>query len=109
MLEEKEPPKDDRKEALTPRDRWAVRIVFLVSGVLCCVPAFIAAEVVGTKPSIITQVFILGALSFPFFCLVSVVASVWLAAAGYDRASWRVLALPVLSLIMCGLAYALGG
>jgi hypothetical protein len=104
MLEKNEPPKDDGKEALTPRDRWAVRIVLLVSGVLCGVPLFIAAEAVGTTASIFTQVFI---LSFPFSCLVCVVASILLAAAGHDRASSSVLALPVLNLVICALAYYL--
>jgi lipopolysaccharide export LptBFGC system permease protein LptF len=108
MLEKKEPPKDDGKDALTPRERWAVRIVWLLFGVLCCVPLFVAAEMVGTHPNIPTQVFIFAALSFPIFCIVSVVASIFLASAGHDRASWVVLALPVPSLIILALAYALG-
>jgi hypothetical protein len=109
MLDKKEPPKDDGKEALTPRERWAVRISLLVLGVLCGFPLVIAADMVGAKPSFLTQVFIFGAVSFPVSCLVSVVASILLASAGCDRASWSVLAVPVLSLLMCALAYVLGG
>ena len=81
-------------------------IVLILIGVLSCLPALMSPMLGDDpkQPRIPTLVLILCVASFPISCLASVAVSWRLAARGLDGPSWRVLAVPLVNLIVGALA-----